>query len=615
MSDLIARRDAEFKRALKATARAIAQDPALELEPSEDGEDTPKPHIPEPPLSRQQALCKRGETDSIALKRRYHDPAVHRQFSVAPGLGKDVLDALETVRVECLGARMMKGVAENLAISNRQQAIIEHLYQLSGEDKMPVPRALSLIARERLLGEQTPGECRYSLSLVRKWIEEKAGEELDKLENALEDQEAYTEAVFSILRQLDLYQEGSQDQSQGQAGDQDKTSGDEDKDQNDQSEAPEEGEEGEDALSAEAADLEALLESEERDTDDLLESEMEAGDDARFRPKTELLDPRVSPYYKVYTNEYDEVIDPTDLADGEELVRLRAQLDRQMSHLLNTIAKLANRLQRFLLARQNRAWKFDLEEGILDAGKLARVVVNPISPLTFKAEQEIAFRDTVVTLLIDNSGSMRGKPISTAAISADILARTLERCGIKVEILGFTTKEWKGGRVREKWLSDGKPKNPGRLNELRHIIYKTADAPWRRARNNLGLMMREGIMKENIDGEALLWAHARLLARPEERRILMVISDGAPVDDSTLSANAGHYLDRHLGEVIHWIENASEVQLIAIGIGHDVMQYYSRAVTISEPEELSGAMIDQLVALFNDEGPGRGARMDARLKM
>ena len=282
-----------------------------------------------------------------------------------------------------------------------------------------------------------------------------------------------------------------------------------------------------------------------------------------------------------------------------------------MQHLQKTIAKLANRLQRFLLARQNRAWKFDLEEGILDAGKLARVVVNPTTPLTFKMEQEIAFRDTVVTLLIDNSGSMRGKPISTAAISADILARTLERCGIKVEILGFTTKEWKGGRVREKWLSNGKPKNPGRLNELRHIIYKTAEAPWRRARKNLGLMMREGILKENIDGEALLWAHGRLLARPEERRILMVISDGAPVDDSTLSANPGHYLDQHLQAVTAWIEKASEVQLIAIGIGHDVAQYYSRAVTISEPEDLSGAMIDQLVALFNNEGPRRGARMRA----
>jgi cobaltochelatase CobT len=518
------------------------------------------------------------------------------------------------VRVESLGARMMKGVAENLAISNRQQTIDEHHYQLSGEDKMPVPKALSLLARERLLGEQTPGECRYSLSLVRTWIEEKAGSGLDKLEGALEDQEAYAGAVFSILQQLGLYQEGPQDQNQKQEGDQDKNSGDEDNDQNDQSEAPEQGEDGEDALSAEAADLEALLKSDERDADALSESEMEAGDDARLIPNTELLDPRVSPYYKVYASDYDEVIHPTDLADGDELVRLRAQLDRQMLHLQRTIAKLANRLQRFLLARQNRAWKFDLEEGILDSGKLSRVVVNPISPLTFKAEQEIVFRDTVVTLLIDNSGSMRGKPISTAAISADILARTLERCGIKVEILGFTTREWKGGRVREKWLSAGKPKNPGRLNELRHIVYKTAEAPWRRVRNNLGLMMREGILKENIDGEALLWAHGRLLARPEERRILMVISDGAPVDDSTLSANPGHYLDQHLRDVIAWIENVSDVQLISIGIGHDVTQYYSRAVTISEPEDLSGAMIDQLVALFRGDSEFRNRKSEVRIR-
>jgi len=608
VTDLIARRDAEFKKAVKAAARAIAQDPALELEAAEEAEDT-QPRIPEPRLSRQQALLKRGEADSIALKRRFHDPDIHSLFSVAPGPAREILDGLETVRVECLGARMMKGVAENLAISHRQQAADERQYQIAGEDKMPVPRALSLLARERLMGETTPAEHKYALGLVRKWIEEKAGAELDELAGCVEDQEAFAAEVLDILKQLDLYHEADQ-KEQDKAGGDDQTSGEEEQ-QNDQSETPEEGDEGEDAMSAEAAELEAMLEDDQRDPEEISDSQMEADDEARFRPNSDLLDPRISPTYKVYTSEFDEVIHPADLADGEELARLRGQLDRQMQHLQRTIAKLANRLQRFLMARQNRAWKFDLEEGLLDTGKLARVVVTPTSPLTFKAEQEIVFRDTVVTLLIDNSGSMRGKPISTAAISADILARTLERCGIGVEILGFTTREWKGGRVREKWLSEGKPSQPGRLNEVRHIVYKTADMPWRRARNNLGLMMREGILKENIDGEALLWAHTRLLARPEERRILMVISDGAPVDDSTLSANAGNYLDQHLRDVIGWIENVSNIELIAIGIGHDVTQYYNRAVTISDPEELSGAMMDQLVALFNDEGPRKGALLRA----
>ena len=315
--------------------------------------------------------------------------------------------------------------------------------------------------------------------------------------------------------------------------------------------------------------------------------------------------------YRPYTDEYDEIIHAAELCDNEELTRLRHQLDQQLSHLQGVVGKLANRLQRRLLAQQTRSWEFDLEEGVLDAGRLSRVVSDPVAPLSFKRETDTDFRDTVVTLLIDNSGSMRGRPITVAAMSADILARTLERCGVKVEILGFTTRSWKGGSSRENWVGQGKPKNPGRLNDLRHIIYKSADMPWRRARPSLGLMLREGLLKENIDGEALLWAHNRLLGRPEQRRILMVISDGAPVDDATLSANPGNYLERHLREVINFIETKSDVELTAIGIGHDVTRYYKRAVTIIDAEELGGTMMASLAELF-DENNGQPASRGRR---
>jgi len=596
----------EFKRALKATARAIGQDATLELEVAAEGEGEDQPSYTADPKTYAEAIIARGAADSIGLKKRFHDAALHARKAPRGAAAQAVHDALELARVECLGGKMMAGVAINIAACHSQRIKDDRLVEFTHQDPIPMPFALSLLTRARLMGEKPPGEWRPQLSLIEKWIEKRAGGDLDHLGEVIDDQEAFADVIFNILEDLELMTDEDQTRPEDSDGDADP----DDQSAEDSVSSDEDGEagtDGDDTLSADAADLEALLEGDEADRDDLMSGENEIEMDARFRPDNQFLDPRISPFYKVFTSAFDEIIHAKDLADPEELVRLRAQLDRQIAPLQSTIAKLANRLQRFLLAKQNRDWRFDLEEGILDSGKLARVVVNPLSPLTFKEEQETQFRDTVVTLLIDNSGSMRGKPISTAAISADILTRTLERCGLKVEILGFTTKEWKGGRVREKWLSDGKPKKPGRLNELRHIIYKTADMPWRRARNNMGLMMREGILKENIDGEALLWAHHRLLGRGEDRRILMVISDGAPVDDSTLSANPGHYLDRHLRDVIYWIENASEVQLIAIGIGHDVTQYYQKAVTISEPEELSGVMIDQLIDLFNDEEPRKGA--------
>lgn len=607
------RKAADFKRAIKAAARAIAEDPTLEIDPPKDPDD--KSPVPadfyEKSLSRDEAICKRGEADSKALYKRYHDARLHSEYGVAPGPAREVHDALELARVECLGARQMQGVAKNLSANNHKRLADERAIEIGHQDKLPMATALSLLARERLLGENIPIDWKYPLGRVRRDIEKKAGTELDKLEDFLGDQEGYAETIYKILSNLDLVDDQTREE-QKEGENQDQIAGEENEDQDAAPEDSEEmSEEGEDQMTGEFSEMEALSDEEGDPSDDLDNQESDS-EDAQFRPNDRVIDPRISPYYKVYSQEFDEVIQPSDLASAEELNRLRHQLDRQMAGMHRTIAVLANRLQRYLLARQNRAWEFDREEGLLDSAKLTRIVMNPMTPLSFKVETEIEFRDTVVTLLIDNSGSMRGKPISTAAVSADILARTLERCGIKVEILGFTTKEWKGGRVREKWLSDGKPPQPGRLNELRHIIYKRADMPWRRAKNNLGLMMREGILKENIDGEALLWAWKRLQSRPEERRIMMVISDGAPVDDSTLSSNAGAYLDNHLRDVINWIELASEVELIAIGIGHDVTQYYSRAVTIYDPEELSGAMMDQLAELFNDDIKKRpGANLGA----
>ena len=346
-----------------------------------------------------------------------------------------------------------------------------------------------------------------------------------------------------------------------------------------------------------------------------LEDEGEAGDAqeaAENRPPQPHGAERRGPDYKAYTTKFDEVVDADELCDPEELQRLRDYLDKQLQNLHSVVARLANRLQRRLMAQQNRSWEFDLEEGVLDTARLPRIIIDPQQPLSFKQEKDMAFRDTVVTLLLDNSGSMRGRPITVAATCADILARTLERCGVKVEILGFTTRAWKGGQSREAWLQAGKPANPGRLNDLRHLIYKSADAPWRRARKNLGLMMREGLLKENIDGEALDWAHQRLLGRPEQRKILMMISDGAPVDDSTLSVNPGNYLERHLRYVIEEIETRSPVELIAIGIGHDVTRYYKRAVTIVDAEELGGAMTEKLAELFDENAAPQPARPEPR---
>jgi cobaltochelatase CobT len=480
---------------------------------------------------------------------------------------------------------------------------------MTRKDQLPIDKALALLARERLSGEPSPEPARKILDMWRDTLGDNADTALAEMTDAKGDQRAFARAARKLLAALELAEaevESDQDDSSEDGEDGGEQSGQQDNSEDGDGQSQSESES---MLGAQPEEMEG-----EAADDDGSESEEEAavaeGDDRPGgpQPRRERPNPDSDAVYKAYTRSFDEEVDAEDLCDADELSRLRQQLDQQLQHLQGVISKLANRLQRRLLAQQTRAWEFDLDEGILDAGRLSRVVINPMLALSYKKELDTEFRDTVVTLLIDNSGSMRGRPITVAAMCGDILARTLERCAVKVEVLGFTTRAWKGGQARERWVQEGKPRNPGRLNDLRHIIYKAADSPWRRARKNLGLMLREGLLKENIDGEALLWAYRRLLSRPEHRRILMVISDGAPVDDSTLSVNPGNYLEKHLREVIRDIENRDLVELIAIGIGHDVTRYYRRAVTIVDAEELGGTMMKKLTELFDEDAAAAWAR-------
>ncbi|MGP1281972.1 MAG: cobaltochelatase subunit CobT [Parasphingopyxis sp.] len=600
----------ELKAVLAGAARAMAGDPEVELAFTADVPVSSGRHIKVPMPSRglppDQVAEARGFADSAALMLRYHDDAMHASARPGEAIARSCFDAIEKARVEALGGRRYAGVRGNLAEALDHRLKSDPISKARNRDEVPLASAVALMVRERLTGEAAPERARAGLDLVRDWIEEKGGADLDALEMLLDDQRGFAELTTRLLEDLDLIDGDMQPDDADEGGDEDEG---EDEDEGD----TDESDEG-DAGAESQADARAETSEEEGDDGDgeSLDDEfgdmdgdpMDEGEEGMLpvrlnRPFSELT-PEFN--YRAYTTQFDETIAATELCDEEELGRLRAYLDQQLVHLQGAVTKLANRLQRRLMAQQSRSWNFDQEEGLLDAARLSRVIVNPAHSLSYKVETDTEFRDTVVTLLIDNSGSMRGRPISIAAISADIMARTLERVGVKTEILGFTTRAWKGGQAREQWLADGRPASPGRLNDLRHIIYKQADEPWRRARKSLGLMMREGLLKENIDGEALLWAHNRLIARSEERRILMVISDGAPVDDSTLSVNSGSYLEKHLRQVIAWIENRSPVELVAIGIGHDVTRYYERAVTIMDAEQLGGTMVEQLASLF-DEPP------------
>jgi cobaltochelatase CobT len=594
-----------FRRALAGAARAIAKDPEVEVIFASDNAattgKTARVASPGPGLEPKLVAEARGAADSAALRLRYHDPALHARAAPMDVEARAVFDALEVARVEALGARAMGGVKENLAQLTEARVRGDAIVRARNAEEVPLATAVGLIARERLTGDAPPLAASSGLRLVAPWIEEKAAAELDALALTLDDQAAFAKLSRRLLEDLDLAAaEEPIDEDPDEAGD------DAEGEEGGSEDSAEQGDEGEpgggdvEMRGEEAEDQDAQGESSEEM--EVGEDEAPAGDDLSesvfASPGRRNWDLSPETDYKAFTTRFDEIVESNELCDEEELGRLRAYLDQQMGGLSNVVTRLANRLQRRLMAQQARSWDFDQEEGLLDAARLARVVVSPGHSLSYKIERDTEFKDTVVSLLIDNSGSMRGRPIAIAAICGDILARTLERCGVSTEILGFTTRGWKGGQSREAWLSAGRPPHPGRLNDLRHIVYKRADEPYRHARRSLGLMMREGLLKENIDGEALLWAHNRLIARPEERRILMVISDGAPVDDSTASANGGSYLERHLRQVIEWIEKRSTVELIAIGIGHDVTRYYSRAVTIMDADQLAGAMVEQLARLF-----------------
>ncbi|WP_230291741.1 cobaltochelatase subunit CobT [Croceicoccus sp. Ery5] len=597
-----------FRAALTGTARAVAEDAEIEVSwtsdtPAQVGNSVRVP-MPGRKLEAGPVAIARGVADSFALKQRHHNSALHNRMRPSDALARQAFDAVEQVRWEAIGANAMTGTRANLAAALDKRLAADSITRADRAEDVPIATALALMLREHLTGQAAPEAAQDGLALRREAIAAAIGDDFDRLADVLNDQKAFQKGALDLLRHLEMVELDMQSEQEIDEGDEPEG---EDGDQDDSPEEEQPSDEKSNPVDAAAEPQDSEGENDGEDEGEFdADGEFDPGEDAEEgmmpvrpnRPWTDLPDDFD---YKAFTDDFDEIIGAADLCDEEELTRLRTYLDAQLKGLQGVVTKLANRLQRRLMAQQNRSWDFDQEEGLLDAARLARVVISPGSSLSYKIERDQEFKDTVVTLLIDNSGSMRGRPISIAAISADVLARTLERCGVKTEILGFTTRAWKGGQSREQWLSRGKPENPGRLNDLRHIVYKQADEPWRRARRNLGLMMREGLLKENIDGEALMWAHARLLARPEDRRILMVISDGAPVDDSTLSVNSAGYLEAHLRKVIEWIEKKSPVELMAIGIGHDVTRYYRRAVTIMDAEQLGGTMIEQLAGLFEGD--------------
>jgi cobaltochelatase CobT len=603
-----------FKKALAEATRTMADDPEMTVTYSVDPAGMNAEGVRLPQVSRRmtqgEVLLARGTADAFALRRRFHDAAVSARYAPTGPLARDIYDAMENARCEAVGARDMPGTAGNIDAKIAHEADRKGYANVTQASEVPLPVAAGYLVRQMATGRALPASAEHAADLWRGFVEEQAGATLTGLGDALADQAAFARLARKVIADLGYGDQlGDDPDAPDDAGD---DQAEEDQDAPDS--AGEDEEESEDSDASPERSQEEQQDQSQAQVTMEDSADMEQGDEAELPEGEAPLEPPppaphsdADPNYTVYTTDFDEEIRAEDLAEPAELERLRAYLDQQLEPLKGAVSRLANKLQRRLQAQQNRSWDFDREEGILDAGRLARVVANPTTPLSFKWEKDTEFRDTVVTLLLDNSGSMRGRPISIAAICADVLARTLERCSVKVEILGFTTRAWKGGQSRERWLAQGRPQVPGRLNDLRHIVYKSADAPWRRVRPNLGLMMKEGLLKENIDGEALEWAHRRAAARPEARKILMVISDGAPVDDSTLSVNPANTLEKHLRDVIAMVERRRAVELIAIGIGHDVTRYYQRAVTITDVEQLAGAMTEQLAGLFEID-PKKRAR-------
>jgi cobaltochelatase CobT len=611
-----------FRRALTGCIRSVAGSAEVEVTFANDrpgfaGDRMRLPELSKKPTAGELSVL-RGLGDSMALRKACHNERLHTTLAPQGQDARAIYDAVEQARVEAIGASRMSGMAANLGSMLAEKYAKANFTGVAERQDAPIEEAMSLLVREALTGERPPESAGKVLDVWRDFFRETADKEIGSLKGAMEDQEAFARLVRNMLASMHLAEDIGDDAQNSE--DQDtSTEEDQPRSQEENDDASDDEEGSEEAPADENESAEEQMEQGETDGAEISDDDMvdESDEDSETpgevkRPNNPLSDLDLKVDYSIFTQEFDEEISADELCDEAELDRLRAFLDKQLAHLQGAVGRLANKLQRRLMAQQNRSWDFDLEEGYLDSARLVRMVIDPMQPLSFKMERDTKFRDTVVSLVIDNSGSMRGRPITVAATCADILARTLERCGVKVEILGFTTKAWKGGQSREKWLAGGKPATPGRLNDLRHIVYKSADAPWRRAKRNLGLMMREGLLKENIDGEALIWAHNRLLGRPEQRRILMMISDGAPVDDSTLSVNPGNYLERHLRAVIEEIETKSPVELLAIGIGHDVTRYYRKAVTIIDADELAGAMTEQLAALFADEAEQSSGRKRKR---
>ncbi|MCP9481508.1 cobaltochelatase subunit CobT [Shimia sp. CNT1-13L.2] len=606
-----------FKKALAEATKVMANEPDLSVTYTVDPSGVSGDQVRLPQVSRRmtrdEVLLARGTADALALRLKYHDDGMHARYAPQQGMARDLYEAMETARCEAMGARDMPGTAGNIDAKIEHEARGKGYDQIKSSSDAPLPVAAGYLIRHLATGRDLPDAARNVMELWQGYIEQQAGDTLGDLNELLSDQQGFAKFARKVIEDLGYgdqlgddpdQEEDQEDEAEEDSEEQpDPDSSGQDDSQDDEAEAnPEQSQEEQQDMS------EAQVSMDEMAEDELGEDVEMPDGEAPLEPPAPQPVSEADPDYSVFSTDFDEEIKAEELAEPVELERLRAYLDQQLEPLKGAVSRLANKLQRRLQAQQNRSWEFDLEEGILDAGRLARVVANPTTPLSFKVEKDTEFRDTVVTLLLDNSGSMRGRPISIAAICADVLARTLERCNVKVEILGFTTRAWKGGQSREAWLNEGRPQQPGRLNDLRHIIYKGADAPWRRSRDNLGLMMKEGLLKENIDGEALEWAHRRMIGRPEARKILMVISDGAPVDDSTLSVNPANYLEKHLRDVIAMVEKRRQVELLAIGIGHDVTRYYERAVTITDVEQLAGAMTEQLASLF-DSDPRKRARV------
>ena len=602
----------EFKRALTMAMRSISKEDELTVSfGAESGSiNGLKARLPLPNknMNNNQLNSLRGEADSIALFIAHHKEDISNKYLPEGQKARDIFNTLEKIRCEAIGSKEMAGVAKNLSQMEITKIKRKELGYAKQEGEENFTEALGYIVREKLTGEVIE-ETKKTIETWKEWIEQRAGETIENLSFEIEDQQAFAKIIRKLIGELELGDElGDEPDDDNETSDQDEDFANSEEQENQDEET---SDQSSDSTEMDVSDEEELIQSETieiGDEEDINNEELtkavrnQSGDEDKKREIP----------YRIFTNKYDEEIKALDLCELDELDRLREYLDQQLQHLQGAVTRLANKLQRKLLAQQNRSWEFDLEEGLLDVSKLTRVIIDPTSPLSFKMEKDIEFKDTIVSLLIDNSGSMRGRPITIAAMCGDILARTLERCSVKTEILGFTTKAWKGGRSRERWLEEGKLPAPGRLNDLRHIIYKTADEPWRRSKRNLGLMLREGLLKENIDGEALDWAYKRLQMRSEQRKILMVISDGAPVDDSTLSVNAGNYLERHLKHMISKIEKDDSIELVAIGIGHDVNRYYKRAVTIIDADQLGGAITEQLADLF-DENQNSKSRKKVRL--